>query len=235
MTHIVLPAIWLIILIVGLPQLSETVYSPALPEIATALKTTESMVEYTLTIYLFGFAVGTLVWGKLSDRIGRKPGVLAGLFIFFLGCIGCYFSTTITQLLISRFVQAFGGSIGSVLGQAICRDAFHGSALGKVYSAVGGSLALFPAVGPVVGGFISEHSDWSNIFLFLMLFCNCAVFFSFKATSRNSLQRKQGRNKHLRGCKKSDYEQKGCWLWANCCCLQWNSLQLFCRRVFLFN
>jgi len=49
----------------------------------------------------------------------------------------------------SRFIQAFGGSVGSVLGQAICRDAFHGPALGKVYSSVGSALALFPAIGPL--------------------------------------------------------------------------------------
>lgn len=172
MTHII-PAIWLIVLIVGLPQLSETAYTPSLPDIATALQASDAMVEYTLTIYLFGFAVGTLFWGKLSDKLGRKPCLLVGLFIFILGCIGCYFSTTITALMISRFIQAFGGSVGSVLGQVICRDAFHGPALGKVYSLIGSALAIFPAIGPVVGGFIAEDFGWANIFLFLIAF---AVF-----------------------------------------------------------
>ena len=170
MIHIIVPAIWLIVLIVGLPQLSETVYTPSLPDIAHALRASESMVEYTLTMFLFGFAIGTLFWGFLSDRFGRKPCVLAGLLIFILGCIGCYFSTTIDTLMISRFIQAFGGSIGSVLGQAICRDAFQGPALGKVYSSTGSALAIFPAVGPVVGGIIAENFGWPRIFLFLTAF-----------------------------------------------------------------
>ena len=164
----ILPPIWLIILLVGLSQLSETVYSPSLPDIAHALKTSDAMVEYTLTTYLLAFGVGTLFWGKLSDKIGRKIGVIAGLIVYVIGCIGCYLSTSIEILLLARFVQGFGGSIGSVLAQAICRDAFHGPQLGKVYSIVGSALALFPAIGPIIGGVIAEYSSWTTIFLLLI-------------------------------------------------------------------
>jgi Bcr/CflA subfamily drug resistance transporter len=167
MPHIILPAIWLIVFIVGLPQFSETVYSPALPDIAHDLKVHESLVEYTLTIYLFGIGLGTLFWGKLSDTVGRKPCVLAGILIFIMGCIGCYFSTSIEMLLLSRLIQAFGGGIGSVLGQAICRDSFHGPEAGKAFSIIGSSLAIFPAIGPMIGGVIAQQFGWSNIFLFL--------------------------------------------------------------------
>lgn len=165
-----LPAIWLIILIVGLPLLSETVYTPSLPDIAHALSVSDAWVEYTLTIYLVGFALGTLIWGNLSDKWGRKPCLVIGLSIYLLGCLGCFLSDTIFWLMGSRFIQAFGGSVGSVLGQAICRDAFHGPALGKVYASVGGALAIFPAIGPILGGVIDQNFGWSAIFLFLIAF-----------------------------------------------------------------
>lgn len=177
-TNIIAPALWLILFLVGLPQLSETVYTPALPEITHALGTTDAMVEYTLTIYLFGLALGALVFGRISDYVGRKPALLAGLALFIVGCVGCYISSSIEMLMISRLIQAFGGSVGSVLGQAICRDAFHGPALGRAYSTIGSALALFPAVGPVVGGVLAQYLGWSNIFLALIVFASTVLLFS---------------------------------------------------------
>lgn len=170
------PPIWLIVLIVGLPQLSETVYTPSLPDIARTLQTAASMVEYTLTIYLFGMALGILYWGKLSDSLGRKPCILAGFLTFILGCVGCYVSTSIMMLMMSRFVQAFGGSVGSVLGQALCRDSFCGPELFRVYASMSTALAAFPAFGPIVGGLIADNLGWVNIFLFLILFGLCVGF-----------------------------------------------------------
>jgi MFS transporter, DHA1 family, multidrug resistance protein len=163
-----LPGIWLIILIAGLPQLSETVYSPSLPDMARALQTSATLAEHTLTIYLFGFALGILFWGKCSDAWGRKPCMMAGLMIFILGCIGCYTSQTIGMLMMARFIQAFGGSIGSVLAQAMTRDAFHGPDLGKVYASIGSALSIFPALGPLCGGWIAEQWGWRSIFIVLM-------------------------------------------------------------------
>ncbi len=170
MKKFALPPIWIIVFIVGLSLFAETVYTPSLPEISRALHASESMVEHTLTIYLFGMAIGTLFFGNLSDRVGRKPCVLAGLLVFIIGCLGCYASDSIEMLMVFRFVQAFGGSVGSVLGQSITRDAFQGPDLGRVYSAVGSSLALFPAIGPIIGGNIAEHFKWYDIFLFLTVF-----------------------------------------------------------------
>jgi len=127
-------------------------------------------MEYTLTIYFFGFALGTLCFGKISDHLGRKPSILIGLFIFILGCLGCYYSRSITALMWSRLVQSFGASIGSVLGQALVRDSFHGRALGKMYALIGTSLSIFPVIGPILGAFIAVHFGWPAIFLFLTFF-----------------------------------------------------------------
>ena len=128
------------------------------------------MVEYTLTMYLFGLALGTLFWGKISDTFGRKPCIIAGMLVFMMGCLGCYGAHSIEALIISRLIQAFGGSVGSVLTQAVCRDTFQGPSLGKAYSTTGSALSLFPALGPLCGGLIAEVFGWRNIFIFLIAF-----------------------------------------------------------------
>lgn len=174
------PALWLVIFIAMLPSLSETIYMPSLPDIARDLRAEESLVEYTLTIFLFGFALGTLFWGKYSDAKGRKPCIIAGYLLFIIGCFGCYLSSSIEMLMASRLVQAFGGSVGSVLGQALCRDAFEGKELARAYSIVGATVFCTPAVGPVVGGIIDQNYGWSPLFLLLMVLGAIVTMLTYK-------------------------------------------------------
>lgn len=162
-----MPPLWLLIAIVALPLVAETIYSPVMPTIARSLAVAESEVEFTLTIFLWGFAVGTLVWGILSDWYGRKYMLLAGIAIFIIGCVGCYSAATINGLMICRFIQAFGGSTGSVLGQALCRDLFQGSARGLIFSVITTSLACAPAVGPLFGSWLDYVLGWHGIFMVL--------------------------------------------------------------------
>lgn len=164
------PPLWLIVLIGGITLLSEAVYSPALPEVADALGVSIPIVENTLTIYLFGIACGILLFGPLSDRVGRKPCLLIGLSFYTLGCFVCYAANTIEILMIGRLIQAFGASVGSAMGQSIARDSYKGRELGKAYSVVGGALTIFPAIGPMLGGIITEEYSWNANFLLLAIF-----------------------------------------------------------------
>ncbi len=158
---------WLLVLVIGLSILSETVYTPALPEIAQALRASAPAVEMTLTIYLFGFSIGMLFWGRLSDRFGRKPCLVAGFVLYIIGCFACRDSQSIDMLLASRLLQAFGGAAGSVVGQSIARDVFRGSALTQVYATLGMVLCLFPAIGSASGGIVCQHVGWRTSFVLL--------------------------------------------------------------------
>lgn len=181
MTHrqlnCVQPPLWLIVFIAGMPLFSETVYSPALPNLAEEFRITDALAEWTFTIYLIGFAIGVFFWGRLSDHWGRKNTLLTAFSVYLIGCIGCYLSPDIQTLMGSRLIQALGASAGSVLAQAITRDAFHGPSLGKAYAIVMAALSIFPAIGPVIGGMMNPIWGWRSIFLaqcfsviFLLLF-----------------------------------------------------------------
>ncbi len=163
------PSVWIIVLIGIIPQISEAIYSPALPEIAASLRTTIPLTEYTLAIYLFGFACGVFLWGTRSDAIGRRPAVLMGYSLFAVACIGCYFSKSIEALLAWRFVQGLGGAVGSVMGQTIARDSFRGKERGVVFSTVGMVITIGPALGPVIGGVVVQNFHWSLVFIILFL------------------------------------------------------------------
>lgn len=153
-------SIALLIALVGFPQISETIYTPALPSVASGLHTTASMVESTLSIYFLGFALGVFLWGAISDRWGRRGAMLSGLLVYGIATIGCASVTTVEALLAWRFIQAFGASVGSVITQTILRDAYDGQARMKLFAVMSGALAFSPAIGPLLGGFISEYAGW---------------------------------------------------------------------------
>ncbi len=161
---------FIIALLVALSQLSETIYTPSLPDMARDLQVLESYAEYTLTAYLVGFAFGVLVWGTFSDYYGRRKGVMIGLIIYTISSGACWLAHDITYLYIFRFAQAFGASVGSVLGQAIARDAVSPEERGKVYSIISMVMAFAPAIGPFIGSITVEKFHWSCVFILLVGF-----------------------------------------------------------------
>jgi DHA1 family bicyclomycin/chloramphenicol resistance-like MFS transporter len=163
------PPVWLLAFIAFLPQLTETIYSPTLTEIAHEYGVASYLIELTITIFFIGFAFGGLMWGKLSDYYGRKKILLISLIVYMVGCVLCFYASNIYELFFARIMQALGAGSGSIVGQTISRDSFSGKELAKVYSIVMAALASSPAFGPVLGGVIAEHLKWQYVFVVLML------------------------------------------------------------------
>lgn len=161
------PRIWLLLLCIGLPHLAESMYSPALLKMSEDLNITHAMAEHTFSVYLLATALGVFGWGQLSDRLGRRPCMLVALLIYVLGSALCFFATDIYFLFLGRFVQGLGGAGGSILGQAIQRDSYRGVELARTFALIGSALAFFPAMGPVLGTFITHYMAWPYIFMFL--------------------------------------------------------------------
>lgn len=188
------PGTILLMVLVGFPQISETIFTPSLPQIAMFYGVSISTAQLTLSIYFLAFSVGVFVWGWLSDRLGRRMAMNLGIVIYGLGSLGCYLSGTMSLLLVSRLVQAFGASTGSITTQTILRESFIGEERHRLFSQISAALAFTPAVGPLIGGFVGEHLGFRAVFFVLVMMSVFIFCFSylrlpetFKEESRQSV------------------------------------------------
>ena len=163
------PSILLFIILVGFPQISETIYTPSLPDIARQLGASNNAIQLTISIYFLGFAFGVFCWGRLSDSIGRRPAMLWGILVYGIGSLGCYLSSSVEWLLASRFIQAFGASTSSVVTQTILRESIDGAKRHAVFAQISAALAFTPALGPLIGGWVDQSFGFRAVFLTLVL------------------------------------------------------------------
>jgi len=143
-------------------------YLPAFSGIAQSLGATPAEMQQTLSAYLFGFALMNLFHGSLSDSLGRRPVVLAGLALFTLASLGCALSQTIGQLVAFRALQGMSAGAGVVVSRAIIRDMFPPDEAQKVMSQVTIFFGVAPAIAPVLGGVLFVHLGWHSVFWLLV-------------------------------------------------------------------
>lgn len=166
----------IILLLSILPQAATDLYLPSVAAMAQSFKVTLDLAQWTIAIFMVGMAISQLIYGPLSEGLGRKKPLLAGLILSFIGCAICLFAHSIEMLLMGRLLQGFGAGACSCLFRAILRDLFKGDTLVKyvsylimVYSAVA------PAV-PVLGGYLEYFFTWRASFMFLLGYTGLMVF-----------------------------------------------------------
>lgn len=145
-------------------------YLPALPAIAADFKAGISDVQATMSAFLIGMAVGQLLFGPLSDRIGRRVPLLIGIGIYTLASVALTLVPTLQLLVAGRFVQALGACAGMVIGRAIVRDRFNTTESARLFSFTFLVVGVAPMLAPSAGALILQFSDWHMIFLVLAAF-----------------------------------------------------------------
>lgn len=173
------PSLLLMIVLVAFPQISETIYTPSLPDIAVALGATNSSVQLTLSMYFIGFALGVFSWGWLSDFIGRRSSMLAGLLVYGMGSLMCFYSESIHLLLVSRFIQAFGAATGSIITQTILRESVSGNKRHVMFAQISAVIAFTPAVGPLIGGWVDQAFGFRAVFFTLVMMSVLLFMYAF--------------------------------------------------------
>lgn len=146
-------------------SLSTDIYLPAMPTMAGDLN---GNVELTVTGFLVGFAIAQLIWGPISDHLGRRTPLFIGMVLFIIGSAGCALSTDITQIVFWRVFQALGACTGPMLARAMIRDLFSRTRAAKMLSTLVLVMAIAPIAGPLIGGQIIRLSTWHSIFWLLV-------------------------------------------------------------------
>jgi len=151
------------------PQIVETIYSPALPQIAQGFSVSADQAAQTLSLYFLAFAFGVVGWGRLCDRIGRRPTMLMGLLVYGVASVVALLSHRFEMLLAARMLAAFGAAVGSVGTQTMLRDTFSGTELASVFSVMGIALAVSPAIGMMMGSTLTSQFGYQGVFTALAL------------------------------------------------------------------
>lgn len=175
--------ILLLALLTSLGPLSIDMYLPALPEMAMDLGGSTQMISNTLPAYFLGLALGQLIYGPVSDRIGRKKPLYFGLSLYVIASLMCYFAQDEWSLIAARILQALGGCVGVVIARATIRDRLDVQSSAQAFSSMMIVMGVAPILAPTIGAWILKFFSWHAVFGFLALMgCIClfCVHFFFK-------------------------------------------------------
>ena len=153
--------------LVAIGPLSIDMYLPGLPEITRSLDATAAAVQLSLTACVAGLAVGQLIAGPLSDRLGRRRPLITGLVTYSGVSLLCALAPTVLALTGLRFLQGLAGGAGIVIGRAVVRDLYSGAQAAKLFSSLMLVTGLAPILAPVLGAQILKVTTWQGIFVVL--------------------------------------------------------------------
>ncbi|UHO36937.1 MFS transporter [Chryseobacterium capnotolerans] len=161
--------LWLLTLLVMLPQFVETIYSPVLPMVQEKFGVNEESTTLTISLYFIAFALGVAFWGVQCDRIGRKKSLEYGLITYGIGTFAAIFAPNFMFLLAARIISAFGIAVGSIVTQTILRDTYDKDHISKVFSWIGIGLSISPIIGMTTGSVLASSAGHQGIFITLYL------------------------------------------------------------------
>ncbi len=165
---------------------------PALQELGVTLQIDHpNDAQLVISLLFLGLALGQLLFGPLSDSIGRKTAIQLGIGLFSIGCLVSVFSTSYTMMLLGRVLQGVGLAGPRIVSIALIRDLYSGDSMAKVMSFVMSVFILVPAIAPAVGQGILHIWNWQGIFaLFLGLGAIVSIWFGLRQPETLKLERR---------------------------------------------
>ena len=162
-----MPLILLLVLLVLFSPLAIDIYLPAIPQMAEQLGAEVTLMQGTITWFLFSMGLGQLLVGPLADRYGRKPIALGGVLLYGLSALGAGFAASLGELMLARVLQGFGACATSVAAFSVVRDSYGPKKSGQMISYLNGAICFIPALAPLLGGWLTAKAGWSANFWFM--------------------------------------------------------------------
>lgn len=156
-------------------------YLPALPELSRQLGATDSQAQATITGLLIGLGFGQLIIGPLSDAVGRRKPLLAGLVLHAAMSLLCALAPSIEMLTVTRSLQGFAGAAVAVVSMAVVRDLFSGIRAAQLLSRLVLVLGVAPILAPSLGSALLALTSWRGIFVVLALAALLMLVLAFVA------------------------------------------------------
>ena len=139
-------------------------YLPALPSIGQSLNASMGAVQLSLMAFFISLGVGQLIYGPVSDMVGRKAPLYFGLVLFAVGSVGCALAPDIHTLVVLRFIQGLGACAGMVVPRAVVRDLHTGHDAARLMSLLMLVFSVSPILAPLVGSVLIEAFGWRSVF-----------------------------------------------------------------------
>lgn len=158
-----------LLLLISLGYIATDIYLPSLPAMGSFFQAENHEVQRTLFFYLISFSCAPLIFGPLSDHVGRKKIILGGISLALVATLGCFFAQSIAGFIACQCIQGIGTGAVLISGRASVPDLFEGKTLAKQMSFMTMLMPLFLSIAPAVGGILQQTFQWRAITLFLLL------------------------------------------------------------------
>lgn len=164
------PRLLILLLLITFPGFLGVLFTPSLPQIAGDFGVSENMAQWTMSIFLIGYAIGQLPYGPLANRFGRKKAIAIGFTIALVGTLLAYTATAFWALCLARFIQALGSAVGLKIAFTMVGDLHAGEMATKAISTLTLAFGIMPGLATAIGGYITVIWGWQGCFLFLALY-----------------------------------------------------------------
>ena len=185
------PPVWVLAALISSSVTGLTLILPALPDIKASFGLSATETQLLLSFYLLAVTIGQLIFGVISDAVGRRPVILAGVCCFFFASVALFFAQSGLDLILLRGLQGLGAAASIAMGRAIINDCYGREGAARVISTVTASMAVIPILALSAGGFIIEQTGYFGSFVLMVMLGSLNILCAFITISETHLNRAQ--------------------------------------------